>query len=319
MTGIRRLLIAIDGSDYAQRAVDFVGALAPESGTELIILMVVEPLPPISIARDPFFGSHTRALIREYLEAQRRTAKGVVDAAAALLRRPGVNVEVLVRLGTPKREIVRISRQRRSDLIVLGARGLGGFMGLALGSVSHYVAEHATASVLVVKAHDDAGVVPVGRPWRVVAAVDGSPRSDAVIAFIECLAWSDVVHVRVVTVGEVGRLVPPEVANAAERRASQIAGHAVERLHAVFPGSEAVTRLGSAAAEIVELARTWPADLVVVGTRGRTGLRATILGSVSRQILAHAPFSVCVARSADVAGSNDAQHPRGQALPRVAP
>ena len=301
MTGIRRLLIAIDGSDYAQRAVDFVGALAPESGTELIILMVVEPLPPISIARDPFFGSHTRALIREYLEAQRRTAKGVVDAAAALLRRPGVNVEVLVRLVTPKREIVRISRQRRSDLIVLGARGLGGFMGLALGSVSHYVAEHATASVLVVKAHDETGVVPVGRPWHVVAAVDGSPQSDAMIAFVEGLPWSDGVHIRVVTVGEVGSMVPREVADIAERTASQIAAQAVERLRALFPTTEGVTRLGSPAAEIVEMARSWPTDLVVVGTRGRTGLRATILGSVSRQVLSHAPCAVCVARSAMIA------------------
>ena len=301
MTGIRRLLIAVDGSDDAQRAVDFVGALALEAGTELIVLMVVEPLPPISVAYDPFFGPHTRTLIRQYFATEQRTATIVVDAAAAALLRPGVNVEALVRLGTPKREIVRISRQRSSDLVVVGSRGLGGFAGLALGSVSQYVAERATASVLVVKAHEEKSVVPVDRPWHVVAAVDGSPQSDAVIALVEDVPWPEGVQARVLSVGEVRSSVPQEVADAVERTTKRIAAHAVERLSAKLPSSEAVSRLGSAAGEIVTLAGAWPADVVVVGTRGRTGLRATVLGSVSRQVLAHAPCSVCVARSAGVA------------------
>ena len=81
---------------------------------------------------------------------QRYTALGhrTVDPAAA--RHPGVVVDVVVRHGSPARAVVEAAAELDVDLVVVGRRGLGGFRGLLLGSVSRRVVEHAGRVVLVV-------------------------------------------------------------------------------------------------------------------------------------------------------------------------
>ncbi len=61
--------------------------------------------------------------------------------------------------------------------------------------------------------------------------------------------------------------------------------------------AESMRRKGDPAAEIIAAAGAWDADLIIMGTRGITGVRRAMLGSVARNVLAHAPCSVLVVRA----------------------
>ena len=71
---------------------------------------------------------------------------------------------------------------------------------------------------------------------------------------------------------------------------------AAHRLRAAGLDAQPEVRMGDPAHEIIAVARARGAGVIVVGTRGQTGLRRLILGSVARNVLFHAPCSVLVAR-----------------------
>ena len=88
-----------------------------------------------------------------------------------------------------------------------------------------------------------------------------------------------------------------EASSAAEREARQAACEATaKRLRDGGLEATAEVREGDAAHQIVASARVHDAGIIVVGTRGQTGLRRLVLGSVARNVLLHAPCSVLVVR-----------------------
>lgn len=81
----------------------------------------------------------------------RQTAKVMVEDCAKTLTQAGYRVDQLPKLGNPADEILNIAQERKADLIVTGAKGLGAIGRFLLGSVSTRVVQHATCSVLVVR------------------------------------------------------------------------------------------------------------------------------------------------------------------------
>jgi nucleotide-binding universal stress UspA family protein len=68
--------------------------------------------------------------------------------------------------------------------------------------------------------------------------------------------------------------------------------------------TETEYKLGEAGSQLCETARTWEADLIVVGRRGRTGLTEALLGSVSNHVIHHAPCSVLVIQDVELEPSD---------------
>jgi nucleotide-binding universal stress UspA family protein len=179
-----------------------------------------------------------------------------------------------------------------SDLLVLGARGTGGFEGLLLGSVSDRVAQLASRPVAVVRA-----LAPVRRA-RVVVGVDGSARS------IDALRWAaaeaavrdadlDVVHAWHLPMMS----SPPvhvlfENFNAVEENSRAILDRALADPALADIRVTPHFAFDTPARALLE--RATDAGLVVVGTRGLGRVAGTLLGSVSRQLLHHAPCPVVV-------------------------
>lgn len=148
----RRLLIGVDGSARARRAVALAARLIPPPGGRATVLAVVEPPYAPSIQRLP--GS-TRAVLSAELAALDRDimarARREVSAAARRLKRAGWKVKRVVRRGIPLRELLKAASSKKADLTIVGARGATGLTRLLLGSVAEGTLAHSPVSVLVVK------------------------------------------------------------------------------------------------------------------------------------------------------------------------
>lgn len=149
---------------------------------------------------------------------------------------------------------------------------------------------------------------------KVLVAVDGSEASQAAVESARTRTWPAGSVIRVLSVAEPVYPPPPPAAGMAfgvspyqdasmlsvqdrlRERAQEIAQRAAESLD--VPGSEveALAVGGDPRDVIVEQASSWHADLVLLGSHGRTGLRRWILGSVAESVVRHAPCSVEVAR-----------------------
>lgn len=146
-----RILVAVDGSEHAGRAVDLAAELARRHDAELVVLHVVARE---GSSRIPPELQEFARLEHVYLTEQdllRSAGEQLAERAAERARREGVEkVEVRVDMGRPGALIVSHAEGIGADLIVMGRRGLGDLKGLVLGSVSHKVSQLAPCAVLTV-------------------------------------------------------------------------------------------------------------------------------------------------------------------------
>jgi nucleotide-binding universal stress UspA family protein len=146
----RRLLVGIDGSPHARRALELVAGLSRPPRGEVRLLAAVEPVRMPSTGLLPrairaTLASEAAALEREQVAAARRH----VEAARARLAARGWRVRTEVRTGSPLD--VLLDAARSSDVLVVGARGVGGVERLLLGSVAEGVVARAPVAALVVR------------------------------------------------------------------------------------------------------------------------------------------------------------------------
>jgi nucleotide-binding universal stress UspA family protein len=146
---IRSMTVAVDGSDHARAALRFVRDLPLPAGTALHLVAVVEPLRYPSTAPG-MIAPQLVAALREYEDERRRELEQVLAAAAAEVPSP-VTTSTTTLVGAPALSILAEAEKRGSDLVVVGARGLGAVKRLLLGSVSESVLRHAACPVLVVR------------------------------------------------------------------------------------------------------------------------------------------------------------------------
>lgn len=139
MPPAKKILIPIDGSGQALRALAHAARRVRDEQVQIVLLNVQPRLPPSRFV--------TRSMIKNHHAAQSEAA---LAGARALLRRLKLEAGVHVRLGDPARTIVEFARQTRCAEIVMGTRGLGKLKGLLLGSVAGKVIQLARTPVTVV-------------------------------------------------------------------------------------------------------------------------------------------------------------------------
>lgn len=136
---LRRITLAIDGSDASSEALEFVltrfqpDHSTGEGGRVPIHVSVIHVMPSIKYPK--------------LKEAGRR----FVEPSVRKLIKAGFTAEPVCQIGKPAAEIMKVASKHRADLIVMGAQGLGAIDRVLLGSVSTRVVQHATCSVLVVR------------------------------------------------------------------------------------------------------------------------------------------------------------------------
>jgi nucleotide-binding universal stress UspA family protein len=296
-----RVLVASDGSPTASGAIDLVDGIDWPPGTTIRALYVTP-------TRSAVFGGPwpAAALVQaDDLEAQlRRYGERVIHAAADRLERPGRTVLTAIRAGRPGSVIVKAASDMQADLLVVGSRGHGTIETMLLGSVSAEIVDHAPVPVLVARG---TGLE------RVVLAWDGSACARSAADLVRdwpVFARSSVTVVSVADIGApwwTGFPTPGaaqsislyvDAADASHRSHAALAAEMADELRTAGRTAEPRSVDGDAATQIIATARSVGADLIVLGTHGRTGFARLVLGSVARNVLHHAPCSVLVARVA---------------------
>jgi nucleotide-binding universal stress UspA family protein len=152
---VEDVLVAMDGSEDSFQALRFLLSLPLARQTKLRLLSVVEPIRYPASAPGALRGQLSRML--KELESERRgELEKVLERAAAQLEGSITRVTRATPTGDPADVIIAAAAARDTDLVVVGARGLGGMTRLLLGSVSEKVLQHARCPVLIVKERSQA-------------------------------------------------------------------------------------------------------------------------------------------------------------------
>jgi nucleotide-binding universal stress UspA family protein len=143
------ILVAVDGSTHAIKALDAASDLAGRYAADLIVLSVYRHHSPLE-------STHSMVRGAEEIDPPDRTlarlAREIVNAAVERAKGQGAQVrDGLVKRGPPARTIVRTAEEQKVDAIVMGSRGLGDLEGHLLGSVSHKVTSLAKCTCITVK------------------------------------------------------------------------------------------------------------------------------------------------------------------------
>jgi nucleotide-binding universal stress UspA family protein len=293
-----RVLLAFDGSAGAAEAVALAQTIAWPADSRLRIVSVVEPgawippLPRVPMTSAPVLEPELVAYFEE------RQAEIVERFALA------GGIEAAILRGRPASAIIDDARDFAADLVVLGSRGHGPVASLVLGSVSAEMVDHAPCPVLVARR---------GTVSRVVIATDGSQSARAAEDVVAGWPIFDGVPIDLVSVADAIRPWTSGIAPMFQRQAvdvytqdlhdaiqaaESVAFEAAARLREAGRDADAAVGRGDPAAGIIDFAEKRQADLIVIGSRGRSALAEIVLGSVARNVLAGSKVSVLVVRGA---------------------
>lgn len=140
-----RIIVATDGSNSANRAVDAAADLAETTGSELIILTIGGHISGGELRRLAGIGGDLDRSLKE-------TANRILDRAAkrAMRRHRALKIRLKAGWGDPAEAIIEMVRRNKADILVVGRRGRGRLSGLLLGSVSQKLTSLAPCNVMIV-------------------------------------------------------------------------------------------------------------------------------------------------------------------------
>jgi len=282
-------VIGFDGSSASKHAVAWAAVHAPGRADGLRILQAFDAPAPAPSAPDDSMR------LAEAMDSVEAATTSEIEQFAAQTATT-TSVPVTARLERGSGASVLLQAAERSDLLVVGARGIGGFERLALGSTSTQCATHATVPTVVVP--EPAATAEPVRARTILVAVDGSDNSisafDFACAFAEAGTQITVVSVWEFTpslFSDESFHFPRAIADARRRFDESMADLSgrCRRDDLVVDGrfiqGETREELAAGAAA---------SDLLVVGARGRGAVSAALLGSVSTWLLHHVDVPVVV-------------------------
>ncbi|MEE2036570.1 universal stress protein [Nocardiopsis sp. CT-R113] len=296
----RWVIVGVDGTDSSRHALEWSAHQAMLRGLGLRIVAAAGPMASVGV-----FGGHGRADRAEPPdETDTQNTEKLLEYAGDWVDRlfPELRVETRLSYARPVEALLAEAAAEGTVAVVVGSRGLSGIVAAFVGSVGIELAARSPVPVVVLPREHAAAH---GVRGRVIVGIDGSEpsRRAADFAFgqaefadtelVAVSAWQPLVAFAAAT-----GPIPPELFD--DTTAAEAARQAMEdeltdaRLH--HPGVTVRTRVVRAHPVVALLEEATPADLIVVGSRGRGGFRGLLLGSVSHSVLHGARGPVAILR-----------------------
>lgn len=287
------IMLAIDGSDHSVAAINLLRDLPLPTETKATAVTVLIP--------------------RNASDHASREA--ILEQTKNMLSEKNIQVKTELLVGYPSEQLVEYADEHRPNLIVLGARGLRSTFGILLGGVAQQVLEYAACPVLVVRA-------PYQGLHNILLVTDGSYHSQRTIEYLSDFKLPKGTQVRIMHVLpplaspttiatswpiDAELFAPPptkeleeafnEQAAEEERKGKDILERAIKSVESFGIEATSILRRGDAATEIIEYVKSNQIDLIIAGSRGLSGIRSWLLGSVSRKLVHYAGCSVLIVKS----------------------
>ncbi|HLZ36039.1 MAG TPA: universal stress protein [Nitrospira sp.] len=284
-----KTLLAVDGSDNSYEAVRALKYLS--RADQLILLHALNvPRPAYPMMMPEVADELYKALER----SMREDGERLLDRVQSLLPLHAGPSTKRLELGSPAEVIVTAAEQEQTDLIVMGARGVGPVKERLLGSVSHRILTLAPCAKLIVNG-------PVKAMKQVLLPLQGPFDMQAAIRFLQMKPFHEPVEISLLTILPSVRPPWPVETAAAEQleeRALQSARDFISdvatRLQALGYKARGRAVLGTPSDMILREAGSLRSDLILMGSRGRQGVTRFVLGSVAHAVLHQMPCPVLV-------------------------
>jgi nucleotide-binding universal stress UspA family protein len=281
----KKILVATGGSPWSEAAVVYAIALAARLGAELHILTVL-------VIHAAYAMPDMMASSDLVMESVERQGHELLAQATEKAMQAGIVFTTSCKWGNIPETILQTTAEEACDLIVLGSRQVAGRKRLRLGSISSIVTSKAEQPVLVVKQPPP---VPPALLWRrLLAATGGSPWSDAAVDHALSLARQQQLDVCLLYVDAGRRRPAPDTPVAVEEKGIL----ALVEARAVAAGVSYETRMayGDVTDGILDTATQQQCDLIILGSRGLTGWKRLMLGSISNAVAVKAAQPVMIVK-----------------------
>ena len=296
------ILVGFDGSANSTRALEYGARLALRRKMRLTVVMTYKV--PVN-----FYATNAAIPAVPEYEYRRRDAEQTLDRARELLEDfPGVSVVATVE-GDSVGSLVKITE--RAQVVIVGARGRGGFLGRVLGSVAAALPAHAKCPTIVVPGDEDEAepltaldFEPAPNDAPVFAGVDGSQLSRiAALQAAEMASEAETALSLLTALHPLDESILwyggasvaiPEVTHRMRQELAEQLDAEVARVKRHFPDLPVKGSVQVGQPDQVLEEASHRGQLTVVGCRGRGGLRSALLGSTSRSLLHHMAGPVMV-------------------------
>jgi len=296
MEKFRKLFVAIDFSPNSDEALRQAHDRALSTGAQLAVCHIV----PNELRSNLLFPDVSRIAALKFPLEMKQIAEAAAARVAEITGRTEEEFELIVDDGTPQALILNRAEEWLADLVIVGSHGQTSAADALLGSVTDSVIRHAHCPVLIVRLGKRTGRIVAGTDFSdpvlpaLRAAGDEAERTGAKLTVVHSLdmVWSLAAY-PALAFGGAPFNVSAEQIKELELVATQRLEESLKQLN--VSGDTLVT-IGPAGKALIDIASERKADLIVVGTIGRTGLRRALLGSVAETVAKGAPCSVLIIR-----------------------
>jgi nucleotide-binding universal stress UspA family protein len=297
---LRKMLVAIDFSDFSKQALNYALTLAEKFDVEITLIHVIQPtiIPEtLMVTTEPEVDMRMVPKAQEMLESLRRNT---ID--------PAIPSTAIVQMGEPWEKIIEEAKMQCSDLIITASHGYSGLKDILLGSTAERVVRHAPCSVLTIRpaaAHAKSRSVQAIRLKKFLVPVDFSAASKMALVYAATLANKFGAEIVLEHVIETDRL--QVVLGHVPHRASVAEGKIVKDAEDVLTrfgqqdivsdiSRQIVVKVGRPFKVITDTAETLRVDLILLTSWGREDLKRPLLGSTVERVVRHAHCAVWTIR-----------------------
>jgi nucleotide-binding universal stress UspA family protein len=280
----RKILVAVDSSESSRNALHQSFKLANEEKCWITVTSVVPP----------YEGEIELVGVKDIRAALRKPCEDALAEVETIAKTERMLVKTVCEEGEIHERIVDLADAENCDVIVMGRRGKRRIERSLIGPVTARVIGYTQRDVLVVPSSTVIG-------WKkIVLATDGSKYSafaaDRAISFAKSYGG----ELKIVSVVDVPTEFYAEAPQAVDDLVKKAKGFVADvKKQADAEGVKTETFVGESEAfeAITKLAKEQKADMIVIGSHGRTGLRRLLMGSVAEKVIGHAPCPVLVVKS----------------------